>query len=289
MTTAAQVFYGTTSLRGCTREDVLAGRAIKINPALVTLTDGQIDQVAPVVLQQRIWEHVVDLLAFKIRTFHVDLNFHDYSGYGDERPQSNLAIFTPAFLERLNALMTSSGAFLNLHLLTDFPQRHLDQLARVAPGAICFQLEALESPRHVEQLINRIHALGAGASPVVETVGSEQLRPLSPDQAGDLLRPFLPNLEMVTFQAAGTASRSNRPQGDFAKEAVAAYLPVLREGYSGTVQIQGGITTETIGAAVELGAEFLVCGTQLFRNRERISPRVVIDALLKEAADALHI
>jgi pentose-5-phosphate-3-epimerase len=288
MTTAAQAFYGVTSLRGCTREDVLAGRAIKINPALVTLTDGQIDHVDPLELQQRIWEQVVDLLAFKIRTFHVDLNFDDYSGYGDERPQNNLAIFTTAFLGRLNGLITSSGGFLNLHLLTDYPQRHLEDVAHLAPGAICFQLEALASPGPVAQLINRIHALGAAASPVVETVGSDHLRPLPPDQARDLLMPVLPTLEMVTLQAAGTASRSNRPAGVFAQETAAAYLSGLRSAFTGTVQIQGGITTETIGAAVALGAEFLVCGTQLFRHHERAAARTVIDALLTEAADALH-
>jgi hypothetical protein len=40
MTTAAQAFYGLSSLGTYTRKDVLAGRIIKINPALVVLTDG---------------------------------------------------------------------------------------------------------------------------------------------------------------------------------------------------------------------------------------------------------
>lgn len=113
---------------------MLAGRVIKINPTLITLTDGLIDQVDPQTPQQQVWERVVALLAHKICTFHVDLNLDDYTSFGQTRPQSNLAVFTPTFLERLSLLIASSGGFLNLHLLTDFPQRHLAEWASLPPG-----------------------------------------------------------------------------------------------------------------------------------------------------------
>jgi pentose-5-phosphate-3-epimerase len=103
----------------------------------------------------------------------------------------------------------------------------------------------------------------------------------------ELLKPVLPAIGMLTLQAAGTASRSKRPAGHFAREALASFLTILRESFTGTLQIQGGITTQTIGQAVQLGAEFLVCGTELFHNREQGAPRAVIDALLTEAANAL--
>ncbi len=288
MTTAAQTFYGTSTLQGGTREQVLAGQVIKINPALVTLTDGLIDQIDPQTLQQQIWQRVVDLLAYKIRTFHVDLNFDDYTGFRQTRPQSNLAVFTPAFLERLSLLIASHGGFLNLHLLTDFPQHHLIEWASLPPGAICFQLEVVKDRRRLEQLVSQIEALGACASPVIETVGSEHLHPLPPQQVYSLLTPLLPALGMLTFQAAGTASRSNRPSGHFAGAALASYLALLPDSFTGTLQFQGGITTQTIGLAVQMGAEFLVCGTQLFRNREGLSAQAIIDMLLTEAASALH-
>jgi pentose-5-phosphate-3-epimerase len=288
MTTAAQAFYGTSTLQHATREQVFAGQVIKINPALVTLTDGLIEQVDPQTLQQQVWEQVVELLAHKIRTFHVDLNFDDYTGFGQARPQSNLAVFTPAFLERLSLLIASSGGFLNLHLLTDFPKLHLAEWASLPPGAICFQLEVVKERRQLEQLVSQIEAMGACASPVIETVGSEHLHPLPPQQVLSHLSPLLPALGMLTFQAAGTASRSNRPSGHFAGAALASYLALLPDSFTGTLQLQGGITKETIGRAVQMGAEFLVCGTQLFRNREGPSAQAIIDMLLAEAARALH-
>jgi pentose-5-phosphate-3-epimerase len=241
----------------------------------------------PQAIQKQIWEQVDDLLSYRIRTFHVDLNFDDYRGFGRERPPNNLAVFTPPFLERLNALIRSGGGFLNLHLLTDAPGHHLARLAPLTPGAVCFQLEAVTDPGTLEQLIQRITDLGACASPVIETVGSEHVRPLSPQQVRALLLPLAPRLGMLTLQAAGTASRSNRPTGVFAQEAVASYLRALPQAFKGTLQIQGGITTQTIGLAVQMGAEFLVCGTQLFRNPAGLSPRIVVDRLLLEAAKVL--
>jgi pentose-5-phosphate-3-epimerase len=241
----------------------------------------------PQAIQQQIWEQVDDLLSYRIRTFHVDLNFDDYRGYGRERPPNNLAVFTPSFLERLNDLIRSGGGFLNLHLLTDAPESHLARLAPLAPGAICFQLEVVTDPGTLERLIGRITELGACASPVIETVGSEHVRPLSPPHVRALLLPLAPQLGMLTFQAAGTASRSNLPAGVFAQEALASYLQALPQAFRGTLQIQGGITTQTIGQAVQMGAEFLVCGTQLFRHPEGLSPRIVVDRMLLEAARVL--
>jgi pentose-5-phosphate-3-epimerase len=288
MTTAAQAFYGTSTLQHATRERVLSGQVIKINPALVTLTDGLIEQVDPQTLQQQVWQQVMELLAHKIRTFHVDLNFDDYTGFGRARPQSNLAVFTPAFLERLSLLIAAHGGFLNLHLLTDFPKLHLAEWVRLPPGAVCFQLEVVKDRRQLAQLVSQIEEMGACASPVIETVGSEHLHPLPPQQVYSLLWQLLPALGMLTFQAAGTASRSNRPSGHFAGAALASYLASLPDSFTGTLQVQGGITKETTGLAVQMGAEFLVCGTQLFRNREGLSAQASIDLLLIEAANALH-
>jgi pentose-5-phosphate-3-epimerase len=92
---------------------------------------------------------------------------------------------------------------------------------------------------------------------------------------------------MLTFQAAATAARSNHPAGVFARDAVLAYLAPLKPAFAGTIQFQGGITTETVGAAVGVGAEFLVAGTQIFRNRGGLTPPQVVDALRRAAAAAL--
>jgi pentose-5-phosphate-3-epimerase len=101
------------------------------------------------------------------------------------------------------------------------------------------------------------------------------------------LEPVLPHIGMLTFQAAGTASRSNLPAGTFARDQVVRYIDALTPGFSGTLQIQGGIRIETVGAAVAVGADFLVAGTQLFRDKLR--PAQVVDLMLAAIADQLGV
>jgi hypothetical protein len=61
----------------------------------------------------------------------------------------------------------------------------------------------------------------------------------------------------------------------------------LRPGFQGTFQVQGGITTRTIGAAARSGAEFLVAGTELCYHPHGCASHVVAKAMLEEAADVL--
>jgi pentose-5-phosphate-3-epimerase len=130
--------------------------------------------------------------------------------------------------------------------------------------------------------------MGACASPVIETVGSDHMAPPPPQQVHQQLQPVLARIGMLTFQAAGTAARSNQLAGTFAADQVRRFIDPFKQAFRGTVQIQGGIKIETVGQALELGAEFLVIGTQLFRHPTGLSPTDVVDRLLGQAADALN-
>jgi pentose-5-phosphate-3-epimerase len=284
---AQRLFYSQSALESFSRDDVLAGRVIRINPALITITDGLVETTAPAALQERIQARVNELLRHKVRTFHVDINFPDYSGYGPKRPDINTGIFSPPFLADLNAMVRAGGGFLNVHVLTHAPREQLRAFDGVAFGAICFQLDVLTNAREVVALVDAIWDTGACASPVIETVGSGQAAPRSPAEVLALLEPTLPRIGMLTVQAAGTAARSTQVQGAFSQGPAAAYIAALRPIFPGTLQLQGGVTTRTIGDVVRLGAEFLVCGTEIFHHPAERTPPQVIDDLLERAAHAL--
>jgi pentose-5-phosphate-3-epimerase len=285
--TTQRSYYSRSALTNFTRDDVSAGRVIKINPALITITDGLVATHSPTELQVLIEKQVDNLLHHKVRTFHVDINFPDYSGYGPKRPDINTGIFSPAFLAELNAWVRAGGGSLNVHLLTDTPREQLRAFAGLDFGAICFQLDVLRHPRDVMAMVDLIWDAGACASPVIETVGSGQIAPRTPAEVLALLEPALPRIGMLTMQAAGTASRSTQTQGVFSQGPAAQYIASLRPAVSGTLQLQGGVTTHTIGDVVRLGAEFLVCGTEIFHHPAGRTPPQVIDDLLEEAARAL--
>jgi pentose-5-phosphate-3-epimerase len=283
MTTNGQEFYSSSVLaQPFTREDVLAGRVIRISPALITITDGRMGTTPPDDLRREVCQHVNHLLDHGVRSFHIDINFDDYSGFGSSGPDHNAALFTPDFVQRITQMAQERGGFITLHLLTDHPAEHLRDFESIPLGAICFQLDALQDADQLTALIRQILDLGACASPVIETVGTDHLLPRSPIEVRALLDPALPQIGMLTFQAAGTAARSNLAAGVFARDQVAAYSDCLRPGFSGTIQIQGGITADTASVAVALGAEFLVAGTQLFGGD--LAPSQVIDLMLQAAA-----
>ncbi len=303
---ARRQFYSQSALRSFSRDDVLAGRVIRINPALITITDALIGITPEAALQDRILALVDELLHSKVRTFHVDVNFPDYSGYGPKRPDINTGIFSPEFLAELNALVLSGDGFLNLHVLTDAPRERLRAFDGVAFGAICFQLDVLSNAQEVAELVDTVWDTGACVSPVIETVGSGKVAPRSPAEVLALLEPALPHIGMLTLQAAATAARSTQTRGtspgdlgrgtspgdlgrsgDFKQGPADRYITALRSAFPGTLQLQGGVTTRTVGEVVRLGAEFLVCGTEIFHHPAGRTPPQVIDDLLEGAANAL--
>jgi len=288
MRTASQEFYTHSALPALSQQDVLAGHVIKVNPALIVLIDRRIDTTPAATLQRSVQDQVMRLVSHKTRTFHVDVNYPDYGGYGSQPPAINTQVFTPAFLQDLNALVRSKGGFLNLHLLTSSPLKHLRLYDHIELGAVCFQLEVLSDAGQLADLIDHIIGIGACASPVIETLGSDRMAPPPPQQVLHKLQPILESIGMLTFQAAGTAARSNQPVGTFAADQVRRFLDPFKQAFKGTIQIQGGIKIETVGKAIELGAEFLVIGTHMFQHPAGLSPIDVVDALLKQATEALN-
>lgn len=286
MTGAALAFYGTPARPPYARADVLAGRVVKVNPALITLTDGLVATTPPEELRARVRKQVAGLLRHGVRTFHVDVNFADYGGFASRAPDLNAGVFTPGFLAGLQDRLRAAGAFLNLHLLTDRPLERLREYARAKPGAVCFQLDAVDDHRQLVMLIARIQAMGACPSPVIETVGTRRRPALPPAVVRAHLAPVLAEIGMLTFQAAATAARTSAGRM-LNVAAVRAYLTPLRARFAGAVQLQGGITTRTIGDAVRLGADFVVCGSEVFHSSTGLAPGEAVDALLAAAAEIL--
>ncbi|MHA1992263.1 MAG: hypothetical protein ACW98A_14925 [Candidatus Hodarchaeales archaeon] len=218
--TERQEFYKPSPSIQITLENVIRGRIIKISPAIVTVTDAVIGVFPPEFIQKKVYDQVTELLTANVKSFHCDINFADYSGFGHNRPIINTNIFTPRFLEILNDTIRSNNGFLTLHLITDNPQHAFEEYKHIRIGAVCFQLEIMKNLGQLEDFIDQLLSIGVCISPVIETIGSENLLPMSEEEYLTFLEPFLHKIGMLTFQAASTASRSNISVGNFAKERV---------------------------------------------------------------------
>lgn len=291
METKKQLFYGKSLLISYTSEDILAGNVIKINPALITILDKlyklnkslDINQIQEKVLG----EVDVILKQGNIHTLHVDINYDDYSNFGVNSPAINSHIFNIDFIEKLNKLAESYLAFLNIHLLTDYPELHIQDIKHIRIGAICFQLEVVKSSETLREIIDKIVAIGACASPVIEIIGTEKFTPRTKEDALDFLSPFQDKIGMLTFQCEATGTRSNSALGMLNSNEIIDYINFFADNFDATIQIQGGITTTTISAAINLKSEFLVCGTEIFNNKLGYSSTEVIKSMLKQADKVL--
>jgi len=283
-----QIFYSESSFKSFIKSDIANGKIVKINPAIITILDriGNIKDTA--LIQKQVLDEIDLLLKQrKIHTLHVDINFDDYDNFGSNSPVLNFHFFTPDFIERLNHLVMFYGAYLNVHLLTNYPKRHIEEIKHIRIGAICFQLEVVKSSEELKTIVEVITKLGACASPVIEIVGTDKFKPKSKEEVLEIISPSLNNIGMLTFQVAATGIRSNNTSGTMFSQETIEYIRFLTANFNGTIQIQGGITTKTIGSAIKIGSEFLVCGTEIFNNKSGYSSQQVVESLLLQAEKEL--
>ncbi|MEQ8154904.1 MAG: hypothetical protein ABRQ25_08500 [Clostridiaceae bacterium] len=288
MKTKRQLFYGESSLKFYTREDIIRGKIIKINPAIITILDKLNKSMDVNLIQEKVLAEAEILLKQgNIYTLHVDINFEDYSNFPSNGPAINSHIFNVDFIERLNRLSESYSAFLNIHLLTDYPKRHIQDIKHIKVGAICFQLEVVKNSKELSEIIDEIMEAGACASPVIEVIGTEKFIPGTKQQVLKFISPFQDKIGMLTFQVETTGARSNNALGMLASNEAADYIDFFVNNFEGTIQIQGGITTKTISSAIKLGCEFLVCGTEIFNNKSGYSSTEVIENMLEQSEKIL--
>lgn len=290
MKTKRQLFYGQSSLKFYNREDIINGRVIKINPAIITILDKLHKSLDIDLIQEKVLVEVETLLKTgNIYTIHVDINFKDYNNFGNNGPAVNSHIFNVNFLERLSKLTESYSVFLNIHLLTDYPKVHIMDIKHIKIGAICFQMEVVKDSKELGEIVDEISKIGACASPVIEVIGTEKFVPKTKEEAFKFISPFQDKIDMLTFQVETTGARSSSSLGLLASNEVTDYISFFKNNFNGTIQIQGGITTKSMGLAVKLGGEFLVCGTEIFNNKFGYSSIEVIENMLEQAAKALFI
>ncbi len=283
-----ETFYHKSSLKNFSKDDIVKGTVIKINPALITILDtiGKLENIA--YTQQKILNIVKDLIRHgNIHTLHIDINFADYQHFGIHPPSINSHIFTPEFLEKLYELATPHSVLLNVHLLTNHIEEHLLAMKHIRLGAVCFQLEVINTHNKLAKIIDLISSIGACVSPVIETIGSENFNPPTKEDILQFLSPFFNKIGMLTFQLLATGARSSHITDQHFDKNSIEYINFIGKQFPGTIQIQGGITTKTIGTAINLGSEFFVCGTEIFNNKEGYSPHEVVGQLLAASHQAL--
>jgi len=159
----------------------------------------------------------------------------------------------------------------DVHLMIVEPERYVDEFARAGADLISVHLEA--SP-HLHRTIEHIKSLGKKASVAV-----------NPHSALDGLDVVLPDLDMVLLMTVNPGFGGQRFIEVVVPKIEALRATVARRGLATDIEVDGGVSPETVARVVAAGANVLVAGSAIFGAPGR-DYRGAIQALREGAARA---
>jgi ribulose-phosphate 3-epimerase len=155
--------------------------------------------------------------------------------------------FGPQMVQRIQE---TSPVPLDVHLMIEDPDRWAPEYAELGAASVTFHLEAAREPI---ALARRLRAIGARAGIAV--------KPATPVEGlFDLLEDFDQILVMTVEPGFGGQSFMPETMPKLRRVADA----VRDAGLDVWLQVDGGITAETIGVAAEAGADTFVAGSAVF-------------------------
>ncbi|MCW4384357.1 ribulose-phosphate 3-epimerase [Salinibacterium sp. SYSU T00001] len=176
--------------------------------------------------------------------------------------------FGPQMVERIQAV---SPIPLDVHLMIDDPDRWAPGYAELGAYSVTFHAEAAKD---AVALARRLREIGARAGIA--------LKPATPvDSYLELLEEFDQVLVMTVEPGFGGQSFMHgvMPKLEILRDTV------RRRGLDVWLQVDGGVTEETIGIAAEAGANTFVAGSSVYNSPD---PAAQIEALRTAASSHHH-
>ncbi|HEU4829503.1 MAG TPA: ribulose-phosphate 3-epimerase [Gemmatimonadales bacterium] len=150
----------------------------------------------------------------------------------------------------IRALRKLTDRTVDVHLMVEHPERYIDDYAAAGAGVFTFHPEATV---HVQRHLARVRERGMLAGLA-----------LDPGTPLALIEEVVDDLDLVLVMSVnpGYGGQSYIPQATAKIARVRALLE--RCGSAAVLEVDGGITVETIGAAYRAGADAFVAGTAVF-------------------------
>ncbi len=158
----------------------------------------------------------------------------------------------------VKALKTVTSLPLDVHLMIVEPEKYIDTFIDSGADILTIHIEATKEPEKVLQKIKK-RGIKAGIT-------------LKPGTDIDALRPFLPLVDMVLVMTVepGFGGQS------FMENMMKKVKTLRKWGFTGHIEVDGGIGPQNAAKVVKDGADVLVMGTALFtsENPEKLMEEV---------------
>ncbi len=168
----------------------------------------------------------------------------------------------------IKAIRKCSTAQFDVHLMIDDPIRYIDDFRNAGADSITFHVEAADDPRAV---LDKIHASGCKAA--------VSLKPATPASAAF---PFLGDADMVLVMTVEPGFGGQSFMTDMLEKIRALRHECLKRGLLTDIQVDGGISEETIASAAASGANVFVAGSAVFRSDDAAKTIAVLRRIAEE-------
>ncbi|MDE7017827.1 MAG: ribulose-phosphate 3-epimerase [Lachnospiraceae bacterium] len=140
----------------------------------------------------------------------------------------------------------------DVHLMIVEPERYIEEFAKCGADSITFHLEATKD---ADGVIDKIHRAGCKAG--------LSIKPGTPVEA---IRPYLPKIEMVLVMTVEPGFGGQQYIPESTERIRETRQMIQKMDLPVDVQVDGGITRETLPIVLEAGANVIVAGSAIFRG-----------------------
>lgn len=145
-----------------------------------------------------------------------------------------------------------TGLFFDVHLMIEKPERYLKEFADCGADLINFHLEASEDVRGT---IAGIRSLGKKAGITI--------KPATPVSA---VEPYLGLVDMVLVMTVEPGFGGQKLMPGCLDKVKALRSLVVERGSDIDIEVDGGITADNVGLALQAGANVIVAGSAVFKG-----------------------
>lgn len=138
----------------------------------------------------------------------------------------------------------------DVHLMIVEPERYIDDFVKCGADSITFHLEATED---ADGVIDKIHQAGCRAG--------LSIKPGTPVEA---VKPYLDKIEMLLIMTVEPGFGGQKYIPESTERIKTARQMINEMGLAVDVQVDGGITKETLRIVLEAGANVVVAGSAIF-------------------------
>lgn len=168
----------------------------------------------------------------------------------------------------VKALRKYSKKIFDVHLMIDEPIRYVEEFIESGADIITVHAEACSDIGETLRLIRRC--------------GAKSGLSIKPDTSPEIIRPYLSLCDMVLVMTVEPGFGGQSFMGSAVKNINFVKQMIDDSGMCIPIEVDGGITTETIAQAALAGAEIFVAGSAVYKKDDiSIAVRQLIEAAEK--------